>query len=341
MEDEDGEGEEDPDVLSARTQSTPAETPTSQAIASPTEKTAMDLHPLSDIFDYLADRGGLEFFMYALPGEPYAPLPDKAWKSLSRLSSTLQGMYIELVGAHWIPFLTTTFPKLRYLRLFLDSDDFEVNVSAAQRTDPNRLLLDFLRAHPLLEVLHIYLGKQFVGLSFNTLRLPRIRSFLLISKAEDVSVATFLKNHPGIIALDAFTDSAIEPFARTDLPNVRSLQVSALTASWFTDVIAAVPQRKPEQKIHHLQITAARHSNLEDVLRIVAPLGPTLRCLELIFWTREGQVEMVLESVKRVFPNLVELSLFIPSWSVSDEEGSPAPLNLVRLRSLVISPSHR
>lgn len=267
--------------------------------------------------------------MYALPGEPYMPLPDNTWSTISRMSNTLQGLYIELVGRHWVQFLTSTFPRLRYLRLFLDSDDFEIVGPNGERRDPNQLLLNFLTAHPSLEVLHIYIGKQFPGLSFSNLRLPRLRSLLLISKAENVSIATFIKNHPQIVALDVFTDTATDPFARTDLPNVQSLQVSALTASWFTEVIAAAPQRKPHHQINHLQITAARHVNLDDVLRIVAPLGPTLRCLDLIFWTRESQIEVVLETLQRVFPNIVELSLFIPSWSVSEEPEAPAPLSLV------------
>lgn len=342
---DDGESEEDDDdsvplaqIVSAQTED--GDVQSSGALQ--TQSSATDLTPLADILNYLVHHGGIEFFMYALPGEPHTVLPDTTWDSLCRLSDSLQGLYIELVGKHWTPFLSSRFANLRYLRLFLDTDDFPGTTVSGQRSDPNVLLLDFLHSHPLLEVLHIYLGTQFPNLSLANVSLPHLRSFLLISKAANVNIATFVSNHTNLVALDIFTDAEIQPFPSTALSQVRSLQVSALTIGWFRDVLAAAPRRSAAHQIHHLQITAARQSNLEEVLSIVAPVGPTLRCLELIFWTRESDIHNVLASVMRVFPNLVELSLFIPSWSVQDDAdpGPPAPFELVSPSHIYLNISH-
>ena len=62
----------------------------------------LDLEPIVGILNHLADNGKLQFFMYALPGEPCEPLPDDAWQVLQRMSDTLQGLYIELVTKHWV-----------------------------------------------------------------------------------------------------------------------------------------------------------------------------------------------------------------------------------------------
>ena len=55
-----------------------------------------------DIINHLADIGKLRFFMYALPGEPHEALPDGVLLSLRRMSDTLQGIYVELIGKHWV-----------------------------------------------------------------------------------------------------------------------------------------------------------------------------------------------------------------------------------------------
>lgn len=57
---------------------------------------------ISQIFDILIERGNLEFFMYALPGEPYAKLSEDVWFKLRKTAHTLQGIYAELAPEHWV-----------------------------------------------------------------------------------------------------------------------------------------------------------------------------------------------------------------------------------------------
>ena len=173
----------------------------------------------------------------------------------------------------------------------------------------------------------MYLGSSFAHLDIASVRLPSLRSFLLVSRAEDVSIGPFLLAHPELKSLDVYTDTDFPPLPADSLPNVQALQVSALTTSWFTNILNSSAQRA--QPIRHMQITAARQNNFRDVLEQVAPLGKTLRGLELIFWSRDVPLISVLEDVHRAFPNLVEMSLFIPSWGSADWEVEDKPVDLV------------
>ncbi|EJC98367.1 uncharacterized protein FOMMEDRAFT_31843 [Fomitiporia mediterranea MF3/22] len=293
-------------------------------------KDPLDLEPIVGILNHLADNGKLQFFMYALPGEPFEALPDEVWLALRRMSDTLQGLYIELIMKHWNPFLSSRFNNIHYLRLFLDTDEELPPGPNGEVFDPKAALLTFLQSHPRLQVLHLYLGTVFANLALSSITLPSLKSFLLISKAENVDVAPFIKNHTGLTSLDVYTDSDFEPFPADTLQNVQALQVSAMTVSWFRNVLAAAPKRA--QPIRHLQITAARQENFLDVLSLAAPLGSTLRCLELIFWSRDVPLIRVLEEVSRTFPRLVELSLFIPSWGSAEwDEEENGPLDLTSM----------
>ena len=57
---------------------------------------------IKDVFDFLAEKGSLEFFMYALPGEPHAKLTNDVWLGLAKSASTLRGAYVELAPEHWV-----------------------------------------------------------------------------------------------------------------------------------------------------------------------------------------------------------------------------------------------
>lgn len=217
------------------------------------------------------------------------------------------------------PFLTNQYSSLTYLRLFLDTDEQSDINSPNEVFDPKTALITFLQSHPRLEILHLYLGSRFTNFSLDTVTLPSLHSFLLISKAEGVSIAPFITSHPSLTSLDVYTDSDFAPFSAQDLPNIQALQVSGMTVHWFREVLKSMPERS--NPVRHLQITAARAENFKNVLRKVAPIGAQLRCLELIFWSRDVPLIQVLKDVNRTFPNLVELSLFIPSWGSSQWGG--------------------
>lgn len=59
-----------------------------------------------EIINHLAEGGRLEFFMYALPGEPHQELPDDVWLALRKLADNLRGLYIEVVATHWVSAFT-------------------------------------------------------------------------------------------------------------------------------------------------------------------------------------------------------------------------------------------
>ncbi|KAL5482350.1 hypothetical protein ACEPAI_8944 [Sanghuangporus weigelae] len=302
---------------------------TGRTLTKRTKPAPMDLNAVAGVMNYLAAGGRLQFFMYALPGEPQRALPDDAWLALRRMSDSLQGLYIEVVGKHWDIVLASRFSNLTYLRLFLDTEEEIMTDGRGQAFDPKSALIAFLQSHPRLEVLHLYLGTCFANLDLSLVRLPLLRSFLLISKAEDVNIAPFIVSHPTLRSLDVYTDTEIIPFPAESLPNITALQVSAMTVPWFINVLDTAAKRS--QPIRHLQVTAARQQNFHDVLSLSAPLGATLRCLELIFWSRDVPLLKVLEDVNRVFPKLVEISLFIPSWGSAEWEEEGKPLDLTTM----------
>lgn len=65
-------------------------------------KASDKLDAVSSVLNHLADNGGLQFFMYALPGEPFHELQDSVWTTVQRMSQMLQGLYVELVPRHWV-----------------------------------------------------------------------------------------------------------------------------------------------------------------------------------------------------------------------------------------------
>ncbi|KAL5524257.1 hypothetical protein ACEPAF_9397 [Sanghuangporus sanghuang] len=302
---------------------------TGKTLVNRTKPVPMDLSAVADVINHLAEGGKLQFFMYALPGEPQQPLPDDVWLALRKMSESLQGLYIEVVARHWDIVLASRFSNLTYLRLFLDTEEEITTDGRGQAFDPKSALVAFLQSHPRLEVLHLYLGTCFANLDLSLVRLPLLRSFLLISKAEDVNLTPFIMSHPTLRSMDVYTDTEIIPFPAESLPNITALQVSAMTVSWFANILGTAAKRS--QPIRHLQITAARQQNFRDVLSLSAPLGATLRCLELIFWSRDVPLLRVLEDVNRVFPKLVEVSLFIPSWGSAEWEEEEKPLDLATM----------
>ena len=223
--------------------------------------------------------------------------------------------------------LASRFTNLTYLRLFLDTEEEIPTEQRGQSFEPKSALITFLQSHPRLEVVHLYAGTCFAGLDLSLVRLPSLKSFLLISKAEDVNIAPFVISHPTLRSLDVYTDTDIAPFPSDSLPNITALQVSAMTVPWFTNILDTAAKR--EVPIRHLQITAARQENFQDVLSRAAPLGGALRCLELIFWSRDVPLISVLEDVNRSFPKLVEISLFIPSWGSAQWTEEDKPVELV------------
>lgn len=136
-----------------------------------------------------------------------------------------------------------------------------------------------------------------------------------------MQIQKFLENHKSLRALDCYTDTEIKPFDAQVLPNLRALQVSALTIHWYKELLAENASR--ETPIRHLQISSAQELNFAYVAQHINPLGSSLRCLELIFWSRDVQLMNVLDHVNELFPQLVELSLFIPAWGTeADSEGT-------------------
>lgn len=251
-------------------------------------------------------------------------------------------------------FLNSTFENLSYLRVFLDSD--ALPDSNAGTTDFKVLLVGFLQRHSKIEVLHLYLGIHFTDFDFTNVRLPALHSLLLISKAPGTRLAPFLQNHPRIECLDVYADTDIEPFAPDALPALNTLQVSALTARWFSQILEAAgqdatpftftaksllpipspaidetpqptqsdivagPQLRPRRApLRHLQVTAADENAYIEIERTIAPIGGALRCLELIFWSRDVHLLRVCADAQALFPQLRELSVFIPSWSANAE----------------------
>ncbi|THH05906.1 hypothetical protein EW145_g4456 [Phellinidium pouzarii] len=252
---------------------------------------------ISAIFNLFAEKGDLKFFMFALPGEPSQILPDDVWITLRKLSNTLQGLYIELMDEHW--------------PIFLSKND---------AYNPRDALIAFLHEHKQLNVLHLYLGERFAGTDFSELHFPELHSFLLISKAQGVEIGPFLSKHKTLQTLDIFTDSTIPAFSENDLPNLVALQVSSLTVPWFHNVLAVSASR--EQPIRHIQISTEKEIYYQVIQQIIAPLWNALRCIELIFWSRDVRLTSVLGNISETFPQLVELSLFIPSWRADD--GNPS-----------------
>ncbi|KAH8109788.1 hypothetical protein DFH11DRAFT_904050 [Phellopilus nigrolimitatus] len=80
---------------------------------------AVDLSAIMSILHLLSTNGRLKFFTYALPGQTSIPLPEDVWIALRKLSSSLQGMYVELSSNNWHTFLTSLYSNLQYLRLSL------------------------------------------------------------------------------------------------------------------------------------------------------------------------------------------------------------------------------
>lgn len=72
------------------------------SIRSNKPKASTELDAVSSVLEHLAENGGLQFFMYALPGEPCQELQDSVWTIIQKMSQTLQGLYVELTLRHWV-----------------------------------------------------------------------------------------------------------------------------------------------------------------------------------------------------------------------------------------------
>lgn len=207
--------------------------------------------------------------------------------------------------------------------MFLDTD----TESPQEDYDAKRNLLNFLGQIKQLEVLHLCLGSEFDDLDFSHLYFPHLRSFMLISKALGTELQQFIQKHKTLESLDMFSDSEVDPFQEEDLPNLKSLQVCAVTIRWYEWLLKRVPTKKIPA-VCNLQVTAADEAGFAYIQRFLAPLGPHLRCLELIFWYRNAEpLSSVVQDIAAMFPFLVELSIYLPAPG-SDENDNTSGLDL-------------
>ncbi|KAH8104944.1 hypothetical protein DFH11DRAFT_1330531 [Phellopilus nigrolimitatus] len=278
----------------------------------------IDMSAIRDILHLLSNNEGLKLFMYAVPGETCTPLLEDIWIALRKLSSSLEGLYVELRAYNnWHTFLTSQYSNLRYLHLFLGIDD-RLSLSDTS-PNPTITLIAFLHQHKNLQNLHLYLGSQFDEMDLSELYFPNLQSFLL---AGDAKVRQFIVKHTTLQHLSVHADSDVKPLTEHDLPNLLSLQVNHLTLPWFQNMLAASSSSR-KQPIRNLCVMNPE-LDLNNVEHIIAPLGRQLCCLELNFGYPNERLISVLEYVSRMFPELVELSLEVSSCVISDEDSAAA-----------------
>ena len=131
----------------------------------------------------------------------------------------------------------------------------------------------------------------------------------------------FIRKHKTLTSIDVFSDSEVElPFHENDLPNLTSLQVCAVTVKWYEWLLKRQPT-KTVPAIRNIQVTAADEAGFAYIQRFLTPLGPHLRCLELIFWYRNAEpLSSVIKDISITFPFLTELSVFLPAPELDENE---------------------